>query len=733
MRHIIVCLLITVGLFTLPSVVQAGPAEEGIALYQQKDYAGALPKLRQAAEAGHADAQYHLGWMYRHGHGVEQSNEQGTKWLRRSAEGGNAAAMTDLGFAYEHGKGITKNEDMATHWYRMAAENGNVQGMHNFANAYSRGYGIQQSHEMAAHWYRKASDNGHASAAVNLGFMHEKGNGVAQSLSEAARLYKLGAERGDVYGMTNMGYIYLKGQGVPQSWTKAASWFRQSAEKGHARGQYFLGEVYERGQGVPQSRADALIWYGKAAEQGWNGAQEKVDALKAGTPLPKAAVAKPSTAEAPVAAYVSADPTEAACQSGDAAVCRQLLNVALKAIRSGQFGDDRQRAVIYWAQQGCEAGDDSSCFAIADAYGDGAYGLKADKSAAVYYLERGCKLESTVACMRLKRMPDSIVASRPKPIIHPGRPGALNRTPDGANLLIPDSIARHMRNDLVRLARGGNDWKAYDEASRGCWRYHSETGRHCYTAGWMAEHGMGISHADASQARGFYKQACNQGSDPACARFAEMNYKGEGGPVDYYGGSLYAARLCKSGDAVACDNYQLGVLHSIGTASVARIEAAANYYLYHCEKDQPSATACFNLGLFFQAPIYNRSDDALALFDHACNMDDGLPAACSAKSSLQASVKHMRDWRQKEWERQNESRGIGGFLSDLGRGINQATSSEAMSQQRTQRSKPTRSQSMIARPALTQQDWRNFNNAVRATNNIGTGYNASCPASNPYC
>lgn len=729
MKHVLLSFALVLG-GLIVSPAYAGPGEDGIALYNQKNYADAVPKLQAAADIGHAEAQYYLAYMYNVGRGVRQSDETAFLWYNRAAEGGNDAAMVDVGYFHEIGKGTTKNTDEAVQWYRKAADLGQVQAQYNLGNAYYNGLSVTKSFEQAAYWYQKAADNGHAGAASSLGMLHENGYGVETSMAKAVAFYRQGAEGGDVYGMTNLGNAYYKGLGTAVSYDIARTWFQKAADDGFPRAQYFLGELYEHGRSVPQSKNEALIWYKKAAAQGWDGAQAKVDALETLVSASVASSAQPTTK----VSSLSSDPKERACEQGDASACSTVLKRQAKAIINGNSDEKIVRSLIFWAQFGCEKGAGINCFTIGDAYGDGAYGLKKDVAAAAYYHDRACSLGEKSGCGRLKRLPAGIQARKPADIIDPREPSALTRTPDGKNLLIPESVARHMRSDLVRMGRNGNQWKAQDEARDGCYRYHSTTGTYCFTAAWMSEHGYGTS-VDLKQARSRYSKACDQGSNAGCGRFAKMSYKGEGGEPDYYSGSSVAARLCKSGEAIGCYNYHRGAVDSVSVASPARIEASANFFLHHCEKAEPYAPACYNLGILMESRYgYDRRDEALRLYGRSCSMKNGLIQACKAKSEIESVIANEKWSQQQAWDRQNEKRGLGGFLSDLGRGINQATSTPgALSRSQIQGPHPTRAQSLAASPEISRQDWINFDNAINAINNTGTAFNSNCPASNPNC
>jgi hypothetical protein len=58
----------------------AGPFEDGLAAYQQGNYAEAVRWYRQAASQGHANAQLLLGVMYANGIGVPQDYVRAHMW-----------------------------------------------------------------------------------------------------------------------------------------------------------------------------------------------------------------------------------------------------------------------------------------------------------------------------------------------------------------------------------------------------------------------------------------------------------------------------------------------------------------------------------------------------------------------------------------------------------------------------------------------------------------------------
>ena len=62
----------------------------------KQDYARAVKFFQQAAEAGHAEAQYFTAWHYEHGKGVKRNLKMAKLWYKKSAEQGDKDAKKAL-------------------------------------------------------------------------------------------------------------------------------------------------------------------------------------------------------------------------------------------------------------------------------------------------------------------------------------------------------------------------------------------------------------------------------------------------------------------------------------------------------------------------------------------------------------------------------------------------------------------------------------------------------------
>jgi|GEM_PF-1266698 len=247
--------------------------DQGLAAYNNGDYATALAKWKPLAEAGGPSAQYYLGLVYFNGQGVPKNLSKAMEWFRLAAEQGILDAQTQIGFAYRNGLGVTQDNQEAAKWYFMAAEQGFAPAQFNLGIMYRNGWGVTQDYKKAVKWYLLAAEQGHANAQYNLGFAYRHGRGIAQDLEEAVRWYQMAGEQGFADAQSNLGFMYQNGLGVPQSYNSAVKWFRLAADQGMAQAQLNLGSAYELGQGVPQDDIQAATWFQRAAEQGLASAQ----------------------------------------------------------------------------------------------------------------------------------------------------------------------------------------------------------------------------------------------------------------------------------------------------------------------------------------------------------------------------------------------------------------------------------------------------------------------------
>jgi TPR repeat protein len=92
MKFKAVVLAISLGLASTAAV--ADDMDRGIMAFLKGDNDTALQVFRPLAEHGNKEAQYHLGYMYQTGIGVEQNSSEALHWYEMAAlQGHNSASV----------------------------------------------------------------------------------------------------------------------------------------------------------------------------------------------------------------------------------------------------------------------------------------------------------------------------------------------------------------------------------------------------------------------------------------------------------------------------------------------------------------------------------------------------------------------------------------------------------------------------------------------------------------
>ncbi|MBF0471759.1 MAG: sel1 repeat family protein, partial [Gammaproteobacteria bacterium] len=86
------------------------------------NFAEAYYYWRPLAEAGDAEAQFGLGWMYHNGYGLAIDDQIAAKWWQQAAEQNHGDAALALATLYHHGEGAIETDiERALSYYRQAA------------------------------------------------------------------------------------------------------------------------------------------------------------------------------------------------------------------------------------------------------------------------------------------------------------------------------------------------------------------------------------------------------------------------------------------------------------------------------------------------------------------------------------------------------------------------------------------------------------------------------------
>ena len=170
--------------------------------------------------------------------------DKAVQMYRQAAQLGHAPAQYVMGNRYSSGAGVTMDKEEAVKWYRMAAEQGNVEAQYALASCYWGGDGVQKSNEEAFKWYRKAAEVGYALAQTQVGYFYYDGCwDIERDLQTAVLWFRRAAMSGDLAGQFMLGYCYENGEGVEQNREEAIKWYKRAARYHESASQDRLREL----------------------------------------------------------------------------------------------------------------------------------------------------------------------------------------------------------------------------------------------------------------------------------------------------------------------------------------------------------------------------------------------------------------------------------------------------------------------------------------------------------
>jgi uncharacterized protein len=164
--------IVAVGLASVMFAARADTLQEATTAIHRKDWPTAVRLLEPMARAGHAVAQWRLGLLYYHGHGVRESDAAARQWFERAARQGLADAQFELANMVIYGLAdVPAGEDparTAAQWYFEAAMQGHAQAQYSLGILFLTGSGVLVSAEEALKWIGRAAAQGHADAMAYM-------------------------------------------------------------------------------------------------------------------------------------------------------------------------------------------------------------------------------------------------------------------------------------------------------------------------------------------------------------------------------------------------------------------------------------------------------------------------------------------------------------------------------------------------------------------------------------
>ncbi len=241
----------------------------------RKNHAEAVRLYMPCADAGDADAQNTIGYMYLMGKGIPKNRELAVKLLTEAWKNGSSQAAYRLAYMYDSGQDFNDPDlDRAYDWYTRAADMGNPDAEFALAGIMFMQDGPYSDQARGNQLLLKAADSGQHEAEEQAGMMYAYGGGgLKRDPAKAVKYLEAACEGGVQQAMTSYANMCFEGQAVPRDLAKAAKWFRAAADNCDGMAQYALGCMYGNGYYFEQDDAKAAEWFREAAEGGEPNAQ----------------------------------------------------------------------------------------------------------------------------------------------------------------------------------------------------------------------------------------------------------------------------------------------------------------------------------------------------------------------------------------------------------------------------------------------------------------------------
>jgi TPR repeat protein len=143
-----------------------------------------------AANSGHPDAQYRIGYFNETGFGVAEDAAKAVSWYQQAARQDHPEAQARLGVMLFEGRGVAgPDQAAAVEWFKLAASSEQIDAQTNLGLAYLHGLGIAPDRTKAVRWLSRAGlkeDPRAEEALVDALEQHLAAGGTLASLLDQA-------------------------------------------------------------------------------------------------------------------------------------------------------------------------------------------------------------------------------------------------------------------------------------------------------------------------------------------------------------------------------------------------------------------------------------------------------------------------------------------------------------------------------------------------------------------
>lgn len=235
-------------------------------------------KIKNAADAGNAYAQYLAGQFYRY---RELDDAEGFRYMEMSAAQDCSYGLVQLAEFYAVGDYVEADAEKVYELLSRAVDTGNVWAKFALAKEYLYAWTLKRNVNKGMILLEQCMEAGIPASFSCMGFMCEDGIGTSSDLEKAKEYYRKAIECGFPESYKDLAYLYLwdmkKNEELPEeSVRQGISYLRKGAEAGVSNCIAMLAMCYETGLGVPAMPEQAYLWYKKAAQLGDRSAMHSV-------------------------------------------------------------------------------------------------------------------------------------------------------------------------------------------------------------------------------------------------------------------------------------------------------------------------------------------------------------------------------------------------------------------------------------------------------------------------
>ncbi|MBE9557111.1 MAG: sel1 repeat family protein [Proteobacteria bacterium] len=181
-------LLAAILIAGLTGVAGAQDATVGRDAFLAADYATARRVLEPLADADDADALYWTGVMYSQGQGYAPDCQEAAFRYEQAAQQGHPEASFSLGFLLYYGSGasaadceLIPDREKAAEWLLRAAKAGKPRAQFMVGRMYMTGDGLPRGMDNAFDWLEKAANTGLTEAQYDLGLLYAQAGNRARA------------------------------------------------------------------------------------------------------------------------------------------------------------------------------------------------------------------------------------------------------------------------------------------------------------------------------------------------------------------------------------------------------------------------------------------------------------------------------------------------------------------------------------------------------------------------